>query len=322
VTRWLSLVCIVGLAGGPGGEAFSLDQQRTFRTTTEAVLVDVLVTRGNTPLQGLTAEDFEVRDSGGVQKPQLLLLESMPVDVSIALDVSGSLDGPRLVQLKDAARAAVAALRPMDRARLLSFSDEIRVATEWSTDRGPVTQAIDALSASGWTSLIDATFTALSLPAEPGRRSLLLLCTDGLDTSSWLSPLDVLKVSESSWATVYAVSAGTVARLPAMSFDFRRYQAPVDMAPLPRTGQRDELVSDPGASRYLFLPVIVSDTGGEVLHARSGDLRATFLDVLARFNKRYLLSYTPTNTRPGWHPIEVRVKDRSLTVTARRGYTR
>src|SRR4029453_3886605 len=99
-------------------------------------------------------------------------------------------------------------------------------------------------------------------------------------------------------------------------------RAPVDMAPLPMSGQRDQLVSDPGGSRYLFLPVIVSDTGGEVLHTNGGALRTTFLHVLSRFAKRYLLSHTQTNMRAGWHPIDVRVKDRSLAVTARRGYTR
>lgn len=322
MTRWLAIGVVVCLTTGFGVPDSAGHQQRTFRTTTEAVLVDVMVTRGITPMQGLTVADFEVRDSGTLQKPELLSLESMPVDVSIALDVSGSLTGTRLSPLKDAARAAVATLRPMDRARLLSFSNEIRVGTEWSHERAPIIEAINALAPSGWTSLMDATFAALSLPAEPGRRSLLLLCTDGFDTSSWLSPLDVLKVSESSWTTVYAVSAGTVSKVPSMSFDFRRYLAPVDMAPMPASGQRDQLVSDPGLSRYLFLPVIVTDTGGEMLHAKGGDLRATFLDVLSRFNKRYLLSYTPTNTRTGWHPIDVRVKDRSLTVTARRGYTR
>jgi VWFA-related protein len=317
----LSLAITSALIGFPPADS-GRQQRPTFRSTTDAVLVDVLVTRGSRPLEGLRAEDFAVRDAGTLQKPMLLSLESMPVDVSIALDVSGSVDGRRLEQLKIAARAAVDALRPMDRVRLLSFSDEIKVGTEWTHDRSPIFDAISAISAAGWTSLVDATFTALSLPTEPGRRSLLLLCTDGFDTSSWLSPTDVLRASEQSWMTVYGVSAGTRSTPPRGSVDFRQHLAPVDMAPLPAAGQREQLISDPGSSRYLFLPVLVSDTGGEVLRAQGDDLRATFLDVLLRFSKRYLLSYAPTNSRAGWHPIEVRLKDRGLTVTAKRGYTR
>ena len=322
MTRGLLTVALMAaLLGLPPAD--SLRQQRpTFRSTTDAVLVDVLVTRGDRPLEGLRAEDFEVRDSGALQKPQLLSLESMPVDVSIALDVSGSVDGRRLERLKIAARAAVDALRPMDRVRLLSFSNEIKVGTEWTHDRSPVLDAINSISAAGWTSLVDAAFTALSLPAEPGHRSLLLLCTDGLDTSSWLSPTDVLRASEQSWTTVYGVSDGTRPTPPRGAVDFRQYLIPTDIAPLPAAGQREQLISDPGLSRYLFLPVLVSDTGGEVLRVQGDDLRATFLDVLSRFSKRYLLSYAPTNSRVGWHPIEVRLKDRGLTVIAKRGYTR
>jgi len=319
MTRMLWWLAVIGALAG----VRSVDQQQpTFRSTTEAVLVDVLVTRGMRPLDGLRAEDFEVRDAGTLQKPTLLSLDAMPVDVSIALDVSGSLGRPRLDQLKSAVRAAVDALRPMDRVRLISFSNEITVGTDWTHDRAPILQAIEVISASGWTSLIDAAFTALSLPTKPGHRSLLLVCTDGFDTSSWLSPTDVLRASEQSWTTVYGVSAGRRSAPDRRPLDFRQYLAPVDMAPLPASGQREQLVADPGAARYLFLPVLVSDTGGEVLHAQGGDLQAAFLDVLSRFNKRYLLSYTPTNTRAGWHPIEVRVRDRGLTVTAKRGYTR
>lgn len=319
MTRFLWWLTVIGALAGAGSAG---RQQPTFRSTTEAVLVDVLVTRGMRPLDGLRVEDFEVKDSGTLQKPTLVSLEAMPVDVSIALDVSGSLGGPRLEQLKLAVRAAVDALRPMDRVRLLSFSNEITVGTDWTHDRASIFRAIDAISASGWTSLMDAAFTVLSLPAQPGHRSLLLVCTDGFDTSSWLSPTDVLRASEQSWTTVYGVSAGNRSAPNRRSLDFRQYLAPVDMAPLPASGQREQLIADPGSARYLFLPVLVSDTGGEVLHAQGGDLRAAFLDVLSRFNKRYLLSYTPTNTRAGWHPIEVRVKDRGLTVSTKRGYTR
>lgn len=319
MTRVLWWLTVIGALAG----VRSVDQQQpAFRSTTEAVLVDVLVTRNMRPLDGLRAEDFEVKDSGTLQKPTLLSLDAMPVDVSIALDVSGSLGGPRLEQLKSAVRAAVDALRPMDRVRLLSFSNEITVGTDWTHDRAPIFKAIDAISASGWTSLMDAAFTVLSLPTQPGHRSLLLVCTDGFDTSSWLSPVDVLRASEQSWTTVYGVSAGTQSPQKRGPLDSRQYLALADSSPLPASGQREHLLDDPGSARYLFLPVLVSDTGGEVLRAQGGDLRAAFLDVLSRFNKRYLLSYTPTNTRAGWHPIEVRVKDRGLTVSAKRGYTR
>jgi len=45
--------------------------------------------------------------------------------------------------------------------------------------------------------------------------------------------------------------------------------------------------------------------------------------VLTRFNQRYVLTYaSPHPAGSGWHPVEVRVTDPALTVTARRGYSR
>ena len=139
-----------------------------------------------------------------------------------------------------------------------------------------------------------------------GHRPLLLLVTDGRDTSSWLSPLAALKAAEQSRMTVYGVSARPAGRTTALP-----------------SLLRERLLSDPAAYRAMFLPVIVNDTGGELLYASGSDLSATFVEVLNRFRRRYLLSYTPTGVaRGGWHPIEVRVKDAALSVTARRGYTR
>jgi Ca-activated chloride channel homolog len=326
----LALACLAGLVGVLSAQPAAHQQGVAFRSTTEAVPVDVFVTRANKPVEGLRAEDFEVRDSGVRQRVELVSLESMPVDLLIALDASISVSGKRLEHLKDAAHAAVAALRPMDRALLLTFSNDIKVDADWTSDRQQLSRAIDALTASGWTSLVDAAFTALTMPETPGHRPLLLLFTDGLDTSSWLSAADVLKTAEQARMTVYGVSAGTTAprRITVTrSSDGSMRTGEVDLdtelsnAPAPLL--RERLVFDPIGFRSFLLPVLVNDMGGELLHASDADLRPTFVDILARFNRRYLLSYQPVGVpRAGWHPIEVRLKDASMKVTARRGYSR
>jgi VWFA-related protein len=329
--RLMTLACLGGLAGVLSAEPAPpiSEQSASFRSTTEVVLVDVLVTRGNNPVEGLTSEDFEVRDAGVRQNAALVSLESMPVDVLIVLDVSASVSGQRLDQLKGAARAAVTALRPTDRALLLTFSNDIKLAADWTSDREPVNRAIDTLTASGWTSLVDAAFTALTMPDTPGHRTLVLLFTDGLDTASWLSATDVLKTAEQARMTVYGVSARGPGprRIVRTSSDGSTRSMEVDpdaaLATVPVPRLRERLIFDPIAFRSFFLPVIVHDTGGELIQASDADLRATFLDVLSRFNRRYLLSYTPVGVpRAGWHPIDVRLKDAALKVTARRGYSR
>lgn len=328
-TGVLALVCGVALINtGPAAQETA--PQAAFRSTTELVLVDVLVTRGTTPVPGLRAEDFDVRDSGQRQKIELVSVESMPVDLLLALDVSASLTGPQLAGLKQAAKAAVAALRPLDRAALLTFSNDIKSAADWTNDGNRLNQSIDRLEASGWTSLFDATFTALNIPDSPTRRPLLLVFTDGHDTSSWLTAPDVLAMAERSRLIIYGVSAGVSA---SRSFTATTVAGSIGAPAVDRSGElgrihptriRERLLSDPFGFRSLFLRVIANDTGGELLEAAPGtDLRGVFLQVLERFSQRYLLSYVPTGVpRPGWHPIEVRLKDDSLKVIARRGYSR
>ncbi len=300
---------VLGAAGALLAASQDPAQQPAYRSTTEVVLVDVLVTRNHRPVEGLTAADFHVRDSGVTQSITLLALDAMPVDLRLVLDVSGSLLGNQLTYLKIAARAAVDSLRPDDRAELLTFSDDIRLRATSAATRNTITAEIDRVTAAGWTSLVDATFTAVSLPDRPGRRTLALIFTDGQDTSSWLSPADVVRTLPQSHVTVYGVMATPVGS------SYARMG-------LPRL--RELLLADPLALRAAFLPVVVAESGGELMHAAADvNLGSAFLDVVSRFNRRYVLSYTPTGVpKEGWHPIGVQLKDKSLQVTARRGYTR
>jgi VWFA-related protein len=171
----------------------------------------------------------------------------------------------------------------------------------------------------------------MNVPDTPGRRPLLLVFTDGADTSSWLTATDVLSIAEQTRFTVYGVSATPADPRAVIVTTTAGGTRTVQVADMNReldkiaAGRlRERLLSDPAGFSSLFLRVIVNDTGGELLQtAASTDLRTMFLDVIDRFSRRYLLSYTPTGVqRPGWHPIDVRLKDDSLRVTARRGYSR
>ena len=76
------------------------------------------------------------------------------------------------------------------------------------------------------------------------------------------------------------------------------------------------------ALRERFLPALALETGGQYLRAaRSGSLRDTFVKIVNEFRTRYPLTYSPLGVPAGgWHPLDVRLKGRQGTVTARRGY--
>ena len=70
-----------------------LGAQQTFRSGADGVRVDVHVQVGKKPVAGLTAADFDVRDSGVRQDVQALAIEDVPLSLVLALDVSGSVRG-------------------------------------------------------------------------------------------------------------------------------------------------------------------------------------------------------------------------------------
>ncbi|MGE5244235.1 MAG: VWA domain-containing protein [Betaproteobacteria bacterium] len=285
-----------------------------FRAGVDAVKVDALVTRSGRPVGGLSAEDFELRDNGVPQAVRFVSVESIPVNLVFVLDVSGSVAGPRLQSLLAAGRAAVGALRGIDRAALVTFSHQVTERTALTADRTRLLDALAAVSAGGGTSLYDAAYSGLLLEAGGSSRTLALIFSDGLDTSSWLTAPAVVDAAMQSDGVVYAVTTEAVGSERAVDLLMRNPD---------RRWRPGELAHLAGIGAGEFLPAIAAATGGRLLHADDRDLADAFGSAVREFQNRYLLMYVPSGVdRPGWHTITLRVKDRSADVQARRGYWR
>ena len=85
---------------------------------------------------------------------------------------------------------------------------------------------------------------------------------------------------------------------------------------------RGVLLGNEAAVDDRFLNRLSRETGGRLLYAeRNPDIERTFRHVLDEFNSRYVLGYSPRGAAAkGWHRVEVRLKKKSGTVLARRGY--
>jgi Ca-activated chloride channel family protein len=117
----------------------------------------------------------------------------IPRDVTLVLDVSGSMSGLKMEQARDALDQILAGLRPSDRFRLITFSSVVRsFADEFSrADQTTVRAARDylrSLRAEGSTNVMDALREALSPEAERGRLSLIVFLTDGKPTVGETAP--------------------------------------------------------------------------------------------------------------------------------------
>jgi VWFA-related protein len=284
--------------------------RQTFRTDVDAVRVDVLVTDRNRPIAGLSKNDFVLRDNGVLQRIDTVSMEEVPFSMLLALDTSSSVNGPALKDLKQAARAAVDALRVNDRASVITFSDVLRRRAAWGPNSPALADAIEAAEASGLTALFDAAFAALGA-RDPlaGRRGLIVLFTDGDDTSSWLPAQTALDKTSRTDAVVYVV---TTVPPPAAPDRHLYYRSGI------RLTQDGDVID-----RSSFLREIAERTGGDLLITNTKGLPATFERIVGEFRRRYLVSYMPSGVEAGgWHAIDVTLKNRRGQVTARRGYQR
>ncbi len=279
--------------------AATIAQAPVFRSEVEVVRVEVLVTRNGLPVRGLTAADFELRDGGRLQALKPIREEQTPIDVVLVLDLSESVNGSKLVALRDAAGAFLDGLRPSanrlnpgldgERAALLVFQEEVRLLEPLTPALDRVRRALREVTARGSTALLDATYSGLRL-LEPGpRRTVVVLFSDGLDSLSWLTPAQVVEAAARSDTLVFAVAA-----------------------------------RGKGDPENPFLREVTRATGGRVWTALSEkELRPRFLDVLDEIRSRYVLSYSPEGVGfPGWHSLDVRLKQGKGEVLARPGYYR
>jgi len=281
-----------------------------FRSGVEVVTVDALVTEDGRALSGLKADDFVLRDNGVVQDIDGVAVDDAPVSMLLALDTSNSVEGPTLDRLKQAAIAAVDALTPADHAAVMTFADAVTLRAGWAPPAAETRAAIAAADAGGSTSLYDAAYAALTLEdTVPGRRSYVLLFSDGGDTSSWLPARALLERARRSDAVVYVVTRRTPR--PDVRLEYR---SGIELWPPTPREQSD----GPAVVALAGL------TGGHVFVVQSAnELRATFATIVSQFRNRYLLTYRPRGVDAGgWHAIDVKVSKGQATVTARRGYAR
>jgi VWFA-related protein len=281
-----ALAAVIGMC------ALTVATGAQFRSAAETVTVDVLVTNGRVPVTGLTLGDFALTDNGTPQQIDQLYVEELPLNILMVLDTSSSVVGERLQALKAGALAVIDRLRPRDRALVVSFTHRLDLRAALTSDRKTLREAVNGLQAEGGTALRDGAFAALALRAADHRRTLIILFSDGLDTTSILGESRVLDIARRSDAIVYAIGIRDVDSGSA---------APID---------------------HGFLTRLTQETAGRLLWAeRNRDIEQTFARALEEFNARYVLGYSPRGVPGrGWHRLEVRVKRGNATVLARRGY--
>jgi len=287
-------------AEAPAGGPRLPDGMTLIRSKVDLVMVPVTITDAlNRPVTGLERENFQLFENKKPQEIKNFSTEDTPVSVGIILDVSGSMAN-KLERAREAVRQFCEASNPQDEFFVITFSDEPRLATDFTERPEEIENALLITQPKGRTSLLDAIYMGIRRMknARYPRRALLIL-SDGGDNHSRYSEREVKSAVREADILIYAV--GT----------YDRY-----------ANTQEELLGPE------LLRSISEVTGGQSYTSTNvGELPQVTRSIGTRLRHQYVLAYRPqTRSRDGkWHKISVKLllpkKWASfLRVNARTGY--
>ena len=170
---------------------------------------------GNALPSGTTlgSDAFSVTESGkqvqNLSVQPIAQSTAAPVAVALVFDTSGSTAGAAISAAKNAAKDFVSALPGNIRVALISFSDNVHVVRDFTTDHGLINNAINGFSAGGGTALYDAVLSANVLLDRQGGQKNLVLFTDGHDDGSRATLAQAVAALHNSGTAATTVLLGT-----------------------------------------------------------------------------------------------------------------
>jgi Ca-activated chloride channel homolog len=261
----------------------------TEKVNSEAVLVPLIVKQSGQFVRGLKQADFEVFEDGVRQPIASLVTEDAPLDLVLAIDISGSMESA-LVEVKPAVKQLLGKLRPGDAATLVGFNETTFVVAERERDWRAREQAVELLTSWGGTALYDATIKTLDLVSREAGRKGIVIFSDGDDRNSLTRRDIAMSRVQSSDAMLYTIGFGAGATVPQLRASLESYSK--------STGGRP------------YFPKHVQE------------LDAIFGEIVTELSNQYVLSYSSTNQKNDgkWREIKVRVRKGNYDVRARQGY--
>jgi Ca-activated chloride channel homolog len=244
--------------------------------------------RGGRPVEGLTEADFTPYEDG--VKQQILRFDrvtDLPIHVTVALDVSASME-EALSQVQGAALQFLqSTIKPKDRGSVVTFNDHPRLAVKFTSDATHLAGGLAGLKAERGTALYDSiVFTLYYFNGIKGQRAILLL-SDGKDEGSRFSYEDALDYARRAGVTIYAIGLGEdIEKKKLAKF-------------AEETGGRSFFVKDPA------------------------QLAAIYADIERELRSQYLIAYQSSN--PGgdnasFRTVELKVAKPGLEAKTIRGY--
>ena len=257
-------------------------QETTLHVDVKLVSVFVNVADRNGALVGgLTRDDFALSEDGRPQQIAVFEKQSeLPLNLTLAIDTSGSVHKDLEGEAAAARRFTQAILRPQDQMSVLQFSTEVKELTPFTNKVPQVERGLSMLR-SGWaTALYDAIYMGSDKLGMKEGRKVLVLISDGDDTAK---------------NTTYAQALEQALRNEVMIYSL------IDVPIVASAGR------DTGGEHALI--TLAEQTGGKYFYVNEGGLDKAFAKVSDDLRTQYLLGYYPHDQEPGriFHRILVTV---------------
>lgn len=250
----VALVAAAGAGAAPDGPALR------HADTTRLPLVRLVVAAPGTSAQD--PPTFAVRENGAAVSGVEVSNPDAPAAIGVAIDTSQSMVGDPLTRALGAAAGFAADKRPVDEVAVVGFAEQSAVAQELTPDTTTLRDAIGALALgeTKGTALYDGIRDAIeaTASADPASRRVVIVLTDGADTSSTTTLEDVITQAQAQGVVVHAIAV-------------------------------DGKGADPEA-----LTRITRETGGTLRTAESGELAGLYDAIAAEIASTYVLSYRST----------------------------
>ena len=235
----------------------------------------------------LAKEDFRVFENDVEQNVLDFYREDRPITMAFLLDSSGSMR-EKLKEVHKAAASFVETLRAEDRALVIDFDEKVFLVQDLTADQEKLREAITSTEAIGGTSIYDALHAAYRKIGDVEGRKVIILLTDGEDSSSQFGYKRILEEAKLNATMIFAIALGG--------------EGSVDKS-VPRS------FADMTGGRFYFVN-------------KAADLAGVYQRIAEELRTQYYLAYSTTNNEWDGRWMKVRVEDErpGIKVRARRGY--
>lgn len=263
--------------------------------TVESRLVPVamnVVDEHGAPVGGLTVDQFEVTEDGKPQKIAIFDRESAtPLSIVLSIDASESVLSDERLEREAARKFVRSLLRPQDELDLMDFADEVRELVPFTNDTRRIEAGFGRITHGDATALYDAVYLGSErlrdTRAGDGRRRVLVLITDGDNTTHHGSYDAALEQAQRAGAMVYALI----------------------IVPIAADAGRNT------AGEHALIQM-ANDTGGKYYYVEDRtDLAPAFQHVSDDLRTQYTLGYYAPQKggdRNGFRRIHIQMKDPEL----------